>query len=459
MNISELIKAGENKRLELKKELPSNEAVAKTVVAFSNTSGGMLIIGVADDLEIVGVDEDKIFQMEEKISSVISDLCTPAILPEIYTLNMDGKLLLVVEIFRGSLLPYYLKNKGKNKGTFFRVGSTNRIADELMIMDLERQRRKLSFDEEENFDYDISDLNLDSIFHEFDKIGRPVDDQKLKNLKLIKSHHDKDYPVNALLIALGLFDNVLVKCARFKGVDMDEFIDRKEYSGNLFEILEGIISFLKNHLRLQSEITGLQRKDEYEIPLVAIRETLLNAIVHRDYTRNRDIKVAVYDDIVEITSPGPLPNGITVQDISNGRSELRNKVLANLFKELGYIESWGSGIARVKKICKEKNIHFIIEEAGDFVRVVFVRPQEKARKSPQEPARKSPQGSARKEEIEEKLIIDFILKNGQIKRSRVMEILECGETKAKRILKRMTDVHLEKITKGKYTYYILKNTK
>jgi len=177
----------------------------------------------------------------------------------------------------------------------------------------------------------------------------------------------------------------MVKCARFKGVDMDEFIDRKEYSGNLFEILDWVISFLKNHLRLQSEIKGLQRKDEYEIPMVAIRETLLNAIVHRDYTRNRDIKVAVYDDMVEITSPGPLPNGITVHDISNGRSELRNKILANLFKELGYIESWGSGIARVKKICKEKAILFSIEESGDFVRVVFVRPQENARKSPQEP--------------------------------------------------------------------------
>ena len=152
----------------------------------------------------------------------------------------------------------------------------------------------------------------------------------LAQVNRAKNSRTRLAPVSALLIVLGKLDNVAVKCARFKGTTMNEFIDKKEFTGNLFEILENVISFLKNHLNLSAKIDDLKRKEEYEIPLVAIREALLNALVHRDYTRNRDIKVAVYDDILEITSPGALPNGITIEDISNGRSELRNKVLANL---------------------------------------------------------------------------------------------------------------------------------
>jgi ATP-dependent DNA helicase RecG len=386
MGIKEDIKKGENKQLEFKKRLPSGESLAKTIVAFSNTGGGRLIIGVNDDHTIEGINEDKIFEMEEKISSIIADSCHPVILPEIYTLNVDGKILLVVEVFRGNLLPYYLKSLGKLKGTFVRIGSTNRKADELMIEELERQKRKQGFDEEENREYNLDELNLNIIYDEFKKQKKKANIQKLKNLKLVNNIHGKDYPTNALLIALGIPENTTVKCARFKGTSTATFIDKKEFEGDLFEKLEQTINFLKNHLNLNAEIKGLQREEDYEIPVVALREALLNAFVHRDYIRNRDIKVAVFDDIVEIISPGALPHGITLDDISNGRSELRNKVLAKLFKELGYIETWGSGIARIKEICSENHIDFSIKETGDFVQVTFVRPQENARKKT--PARK-----------------------------------------------------------------------
>ena len=168
--------------LELKEKLPSNESIGKTVIAFSNTSGGKLVIGVNDNREIVGIDEDKIFEYEEKISSIISDLCYPTILPEIYAQNIDGKVVLVVEVFRGSMLPYYLKNKGKIKGTFVRVGSMNRVADEVMIAELQRQRFNKSFDEEENFEFELQKLNLEVIYKEFSKIGKTCDYEKLKKL-------------------------------------------------------------------------------------------------------------------------------------------------------------------------------------------------------------------------------------------------------------------------------------
>ena len=126
-------------------------------------------------------------------------------------------------------------------------------------------------------------------------------------------------------------------------------------------------------MNLNAQVEGLQLKEELEIPLLAIREALLNAIVHRDYTRNSDIKVAVYDDMVEIVSPGSFPNGLSLEDVMSGRSELRNKVVANLFRELKYIESWGSGIEKITKLCKEKSVKFEIREEPSFVSIVFYR--------------------------------------------------------------------------------------
>jgi len=175
---------------------------------------------------------------------------------------------------------------------------------------------------------------LVSLYKEFEKIGKSCDREKLKNLRLIKEFNGVLMPTNALAIVFGKLDNVMIKCARFKGTIMEYFIDKKEFTGTLFEILEESIKFLQNHLHLSATIEGLRRVEEYEIPFVALREIVLNAIIHRDYTRNSDIKIAIYDDIVEIISVGGLVNGLTIEEVSNGRSELRNKVVANLFKEL-----------------------------------------------------------------------------------------------------------------------------
>ena len=368
------IQKGENKKLEFKIKFPKNEVIAKTAVAFSNTAGGKLVIGVSEEREIIGIDEDKVFEYEERVASIINDLCYPTILPEIYIQNINGKVLLIIEIFRGSLLPYYLKSKGKLKGTFIRIGSTNRLADERIIADLQRQRLNKSFDEEENFEFNIKDCNLEIIYNQFQKLSKNCNYDKLKNLKLIKTLNNKDITTNALLIVLGKFDNTLIKCARFKGITKEIFIDKKEFNKDLFFNLENTIYFLQNHLRVFGKIENLQLQEEFEIPLLAIREVILNALIHRDYTKNSDIKVAIYDDIVEIVSPGNFPNGLDIEDVMNGRSELRNRVLANLFRELKYIESWGSGIEKIKNLCEKRGIKFEIKEEPNFVSVIFYRP-------------------------------------------------------------------------------------
>ncbi|WP_430884131.1 ATP-binding protein [Fusibacter sp. JL216-2] len=197
----------------------------------------------------------------------------------------------------------------------------------------------------------------------------------MKNLKLVIEDNNTLYPSNGLLILHGKLERVRMKCSRFKGTSMDFFLDRKEYESDFFSQFEDAENFIKNHIKLSSEIKGLQREGQYEISLEAIRESLVNAVVHRDYLNDgRDIKIGICDDIVNVVSPGGFPSTITQEDILEGRSEIRNKVIARVFKELNYIEQWGSGIRRIKSSCISRKLKEPeIVEKGDFVDVSLYR--------------------------------------------------------------------------------------
>ncbi len=433
MNIIEQIQYGESKTLEFKELFPSSSAISKTIISFSNTSGGKLIIGVNDDNEIVGIDDNNIFELKDKIASIVYDTCYPNILPEIYTVTTEDKLLLVVEVFRGNLIPYYIKKDGKNSGTYIRIGATNRKASFENIMDLERQRNNISYDEELNYGVEFESLDLTPLYTQFEQQNKILDINKLKNLKLIKEEHSKIYPSNALLIVLGYYEHCEIKCARFKGTTMEIFIDKKEYHQDIFTVLQNSLAFIQNHINLRGEIKGLYRVDTYEIPTEALREALINALIHRDYThQGRDIKVGIYDDIVNIVSPGGLPNNITIEDIYNGRSETRNKIIANLFKELELIEKWGTGINRIKTLCKDKNLKEpIFSEKNDFIDIEFNREkttQETTQDTTQETTQEVKKLSSRE------LIIKFIKEDEKITRDILSKKIKISENAIKQHL-------------------------
>lgn len=159
MSILEEIKQGESKTLEFKEKLPNSQGIAKSIIAFSNTTGGKLIIGLDDKGSIKGI-EDDIFELQDRVSSIISDNVYPNVIPNIYLQNIDGKIILVIEVFRGTLLPYYFKSHGKTEGVYIRIGATNRKASMENIIELERQRSNITFDEEINLNYKIDDLDL-----------------------------------------------------------------------------------------------------------------------------------------------------------------------------------------------------------------------------------------------------------------------------------------------------------
>jgi len=369
------IQKGESQTLEFKEQLPKGQQVAKTLIAFANTSGGKLVVGVSDDRQLVGIQDD-IFELQDQITSMINELCVPNILPYIYIENIQGIELLVIEVSRGSLLPYYLKPQGKAQGTYIRLGASNRVASPEYIQQLELQRLNQTFDEQPNPQYSLDNIDLQPLKQAFAELGKELSLQKMRNLKLIIPQNGQDYPSHGLLILLGLYEQVEIKCSRFKGTTMTVFLDKKEYRGDLFSQLKQTEQFIKNHLHLRAEILGLQRTENFEIPIPAIREALVNAVLHRDYSNaGRDIKVGIYDDILNIVSPGGLPNGLTEEDLAQGRSEIRNRVLARVFKELGYIEQWGSGIARIKDLCLQAgNAEPQLKAQGDFVDWEFYRP-------------------------------------------------------------------------------------
>ncbi len=365
-----MIEKGESKTVEFKADLPHGNQLAQTICAFANRAGGYVLIGVSDGGEVIGLSSEDINSYLEKIPNLIHDTIFPMLIPEIYSVTVLDKAVLVIQVYPGSNLPYYMKSKGKIEGTYVRVGRTNKRADMEMIKELERHRMNKSFDEDTFKELIQSDV--ESLINVLENaMASSITKEKLLNLKLIERVGEMEYLTNAGAVILGKMGNTSVKCARFSGESIVDFIDKKEHSGDVFTVINKSMIFLKNHLMHAGMIQGygLKRKDVLEVPEEVLREGLINALMHRDYAiQGSDIKIAIFDSKIEITSPGGLPKSLAVEDIYSGRSEIRNRVISNLLLKSGYVEQWGSGIPRMIEMCKEVGLKVPeIEEKGLFI--------------------------------------------------------------------------------------------
>jgi predicted HTH transcriptional regulator len=379
LNITE---AGEGRRLEFKSGLPTNSDLVRTVVAFANDAGGEIYIGINNDRKVVGLPEEQLPQIEEKISNMVYDRCYPSILPEISFLSLEDKHIIRIRIYRGSMPPYYLKSEGKLKGTYIRVGSNNRQADEHIIAELERNRRNISFDGEVVLDKVAHELDIHSFKNLYkEKTEEILDMPVLRKLELIKKEQDKEYPTNALVLLsddklrYSMFPNAKIECARFKGTETKEFIDHKSITDHIGIQAEEAYSFILRHINKGATVEGVYTVSRWEYPILAIREIIRNAVVHRQYSlTGKDIKVAVYDDMVEITSPGLLPPSIDYAAMESRQSDARNKVIAPVFKRLGIIDQWGNGLKLVAEEMKEyPDIKLQWKEIGLSFQVQFIK--------------------------------------------------------------------------------------
>ncbi len=377
--IYDLISKGESKIIEFKELLPKNAQIEKTVCAFANRAGGHIIIGVKDKGEVVGVSNKLAEDYLERIPNIIHDTVYPMVIPEIYTYNVGNRKIVVIQIYPGSTPPYYVKHIGRIKGTYVRVGRTNKQADFELLDELERKRRNKAFDEDISREVDSGEIdNIKRILENV--LGKEINNKKLESLSLIEKVGEVLYTTNASEIIQGNMENCRIKCARFAGESVVDFIDRKEYSGDIFSQLNSTLSFIKNHINMAGIIkgSGIKRQDIPEIPSEVLREAVINAILHRDYSiSGSDIKVAVFNSKIEVVSPGGLPKTITIEDIYTGKSEIRNKVLSKIFLRAGIIEQWGSGIPRMRELCKQRGLDLpVISEEGLHVKLTIFRKKE-----------------------------------------------------------------------------------
>ena len=382
MKIREIVKQPESRMLEFKRELPKNrQNLLKTVVAFANGAGGNIYIGVSDDRSVVGVKEDS-FDLEEKLSSMIYDSISP--IPNVFyqTACLDDNLIFIIRVLPGVNKPYYLKKYGPIDGIFIRVGSTNRNADVHIASELRRQSRNISFDQEiiPSFDCDILDKHLLEKYIELRGLKiKPNLDYFVK----IKAAQSYDHTCNPTLGGLLLFCNILpeeyfyanFRVSRFKGENRADLINSSTINDGLLLMPQKAMDFASIYMEKKIKISALKRKEQYDIPLVAIREGILNAICHRDYSiTGAENKMDIFSDRIEITSPGTLPTGITLQDLGEGISEIRNKFIVKIFREIGYIEQLGTGIIRIKDICRQNALpEPKFEEVGNFFKTIIFR--------------------------------------------------------------------------------------
>lgn len=389
MNKSTLLK-GESKTLEFKAALSSkSESYLKTVVAFANTDGGRLIFGIDDkSRQVVGVEKDDVFKIMDAIANAVSDSCAPKIVPDISFETIEDKTVVLVDIAAGFNRPYMLKSGGLDKGVYVRVGATSRPADAEQIREMMLDGSNQSWDEQICRSYALTDRAVKKLCSDINRYRTEKDGQNApKTTKetligwgVLKQDKTEVLPTNAFaLLTDNPFGQAKIQCAVFKGESKSVFLDRKEYEGSLCRLLEDAYQYVLRNIRMGAVIEGLIRQDKFELPPAAIREMICNAICHRSYMDEGMIQVSVFDDRLEVSSPGALCRGLTLKDALKGRSKPRNKVIAEVFSRMGIIEKWGTGLQRIVDLAKQEGLKEPVFENNDsFFRVILYRGKEEA---------------------------------------------------------------------------------
>ena len=375
--------SGESINIEYKVEMPKkSEKYMKTVVAFANGRGGRIVFGVDDKtLNIVGMNPDTIFQTMDAITNAISDSCEPKIYPDVTLQSIDDKTIIVVEIHPGPMRPYYIKNKGLVDGTYVRVAGTSRHAEGYMLKELILEGQNRYFDNEPCEYLEINEDDIKDLCDEEKAAIRDVTKNILITWGILKEDNGKIIPTNAYALLTGKMQiQPTIQCAVFKGKTRAYFVDRREFSGPIQDQVQLAFQYVLEKINMGMQIKGIYRQDVYELPINSVRELIANAVAHRNYLEPGNIQVAIFDDRLEVTSPGMLLNTVSIKKMIEGYSRLRNPAIANAFAYMKIIEKWGTGIPRILRECKEYGLKKpeLIDFDGDF-RVNMYRREEKSK--------------------------------------------------------------------------------
>lgn len=409
----------ESELIELKSEVVSD--ICKEVIAFANTKGGTMYVGVQDDGHVIGVEN------ADRVTLQINNMVRDSIKPDITmfvryeTQEIDGKQIVAVNIQKGTDRPYYLGSKGlKPSGVYVRNGTSTDPATDTAIRKMIKETDGDCFEDMRSLE---QSLTFKTATAQFSKSNVPFDETKMQTLGLVSQ--DGIYSNVAMLLSDQCSSTI--KAATFSGTDKSDFQDRREFGGSLFQQMEEMYSYLDLRNRTRATFEGLYRNDVRDYPEEALREALLNSIVHRDYTFSASTLISVYDDRIEFVSVGGLLGGISLDDILLGLSVCRNPKLAAVFYRLKLIEAYGTGMPKIIKAYAGSGLEPKIEVTSNAFKITL------------------PNRNAVLKEINvpnmprsnEERILSFVESNGHIVRSDVDVLLDVSQATANRILKRM----------------------
>ncbi len=424
--IAEGIKNGKSYRFDFQ-TISDDEEFIKTVVAFSNTYGGRILFGVMDDGKIVGISDDVLFSKKDRITNSIVDSCMPTVVPDIFITTIDDFNIIVVDVVPGYNCPYYIKSEGMSHGTYVRVSGTSVPASPEIIDMLKLRGKRISYDSIEYPSVDVSTEKITELCRYLSSFNGEVNITNLINMGVIKETVSGYMVTNTFaLLSNNPFPHARIQCAYFEDEKGLVFRDSKDFTGSIVSQVVDAINFVLKHLEMKSDIDGLVRIDHYEIPLNAIREAIINAVVHREYMlEGCSIFIRVFNDRVEIESPG-LPLGLDMNDLESGRSVIRNQTIASVFKAIGFIERYGTGIRRMIDECKKNGVKEPeFKENGEFLRVTF--------------RRNSKQSKHTYSELVLDRVLNLIIENPEITQVSMAKETGYSVSKVKRILHTLQD--------------------
>ncbi len=347
----------ESATVEWKELLPQQPPIYRTVVGFCNQNGGKIILGVKDDGTIVGLSQNQIEEYLETLERDIYQACTPPIIPRVYAKRIEDKGVVIIEVSSGMNKPYYVTAEGQDLGTYVRIGAHTLKANAQMIEELRWQAKGLHFETMLHYQASPKDLDQKKIKAFLKTRRNQKNNQKkttynnamLQAYHLIGEEHTKYHATNSGLLLFGkhpqrYFSESMIICTHFRGVSGRDVAATIDCEGTLFEQFESAYTFLLSRLSRSFVIRGAKREETLEIPEDAIREALLNAIIHRNYHQLSPTRVSIYDDRVEILSPGNFAGPLDKTSMKAGLTFLRNPLICRIFREAGYVEKMGTGL-------------------------------------------------------------------------------------------------------------------
>lgn len=437
----------EGKNIEFKRQYTDD--IKYAVLAFANTYGGTLYIGINDDGSVKGVENPDAVMLQ--VMNMIRDTIRPDITVAVdcSTELMENKHVVVLIIQRGVARPYYLANKGiRPAGVYVRQGASSVPASETAILQMIKESSGDVYEEARSLNQNLTFKEAEAYFA---KKHLQFGDVQKRTLQLISA--DGTYSNLGMLLSDQCIS--IIKLAVFEGSQKTVFHDRKELSGSLFKQLEDAYAYINQFNYTRSEFPGLERVDTRDYPPEAVREALLNAVVHREYGIGGPTLISIFDDRIEFVTIGGLVKGLFLADIKLGVSMLRNKNLANVFYRLHLIEAYGTGLLKIDECYADCAVKPQLLATDNAFKLVLPNINFAAKRMKNYSLADESKTASKKEERYQ-IVLELARKNSLVTRSMIEKALHVSTSTAVLVLKKMLELGLlKKYGEGRNVSYSL----